>query len=1271
MRISERFTVLEAVGAGGMGTVYRGTDAHDGATVAIKVVHGVSDVDYQRFVREATLMSRVSHPALVRYVDHGVTDDGRGYLAMEWLEGEDLAKRLGKERLEPSEVIALARRVASGLEALHAAGAVHRDLKPSNLFLPNGEVHLAKILDIGIARLSHTQFGLTAMTAPGALVGTPSYIAPEQARGHGVDARTDLYSFGIVLWECLAHERAFTGPDLMAVLASVLFDPLPSIAERAGPLPEALAALVDGLTQKAIEARVASAAEVVRALDAIVAPVGERRMTQGRLSVLTPLEMRVVTMVVAGPGADLEGEDGSTMHLDRSADEARALARLGARCGARTELLPDGTALAVIDGGEATDGAVRAARFARGVLDVRPGASVVIATGRAIADRLMVGEAMERAGALLGRVRTDAILVDEVSASLLRTRYALIELDGGHALGDELPAKERTAEVALPLFGRDRELALLGATIEESAAEPCARAVVIQAAAGLGKTRLLDAVARGVAPSALTIRASGDPMRQRSSYSLLAPGLRVAFAVETARSLDDARARLYTALAPRFGEDAVRVASLIGELVGVPFADDADPGLAALRAEPRAHVDLVRAAFIEVVQMWSERAPVVFLLDDLQWADRPSVALLDACLRTLDARPISIIAVARPELAERFDRLFDGRDLARMTLAPLTKRATLALARRIAPDLADDVLARVVERAEGNPFFAEELARAASEDDHLPASVLASIQRRLDALDPEARRILRAASVLGLRFHQAALDALIQDPHQPIDVAGWLDGLVRSGWLERVAERGLETEPAYSFRHGLVKDACYAMLTPDDRRRAHRNAARWFETNGGADAAALAEHFERAGLGQHALQHRLAAAQRALRAGDPESVVSHARAVQGGSDPELAALARLMEAEARLLEGRAEEAAPLSREAIAGLPVSRREHLDALCVWIEAASTVGWDAGLEEPIEAALEHAREAEASLPFALALARMSTPLLLLDRSDLAARCADAAHGLALRLAGTLGTEDGLLSGRLAENRAFAALAKRDVVSAVEAFENAEAAYARGGAERFTLASACNAASKRLELGQAERAIAISSRVIERADRRGFSYYAAFARLVVALARYATRELDAALELATDAAQRFASLRDARLESASRSAIAEVSALRGELDTALREASRAVGLVDELVAPKAAALSVLAAVELARGDLDAARTLVEEAKVLAAVEPMLDRDVHLEWTHARILRASGRNDEARRIARAALDTVEANAIRIEDDELRRTFLEQVEENRALRSIV
>ncbi|HEY1417797.1 MAG TPA: serine/threonine-protein kinase, partial [Myxococcaceae bacterium] len=228
-----RFELGRVAASGGMGVVFRGVDRESGALVAVKTLRGLEGAE--RFRREVRVLSGLRHPGIVTYLGHGQAQEEL-YLVMEWLEGEDLGSRLAAAEVSIDEAVGVGLQLASALAAAHAQGIVHRDLKPSNVFLCDWRLDRVKLLDYGIARL----IGATSFTQTGAVVGTPAYMAPEQARGErSLDARADVYSLGALLFHCFTGRPPFEAETLQGLLVSVIQRPTPRVGERVA-LPRAL-----------------------------------------------------------------------------------------------------------------------------------------------------------------------------------------------------------------------------------------------------------------------------------------------------------------------------------------------------------------------------------------------------------------------------------------------------------------------------------------------------------------------------------------------------------------------------------------------------------------------------------------------------------------------------------------------------------------------------------------------------------------------------------------------------------------------------------------------------------------------------------------------------------------------------------------------------------------------------------------------------------------------------------------------------------------------
>jgi len=310
--IADRFVLERRVGAGGMGAVYRALDRTSGVCVALKLALADDERLRARALAEADALAALDHPGVVRLVAHGVAGDGRAFLAMEWLDGEDLAARLARAPLAAGEAALLGTRVADALAAVHARGVVHRDVKPSNLFLAGGEVARVKLVDFGIARLSGAS---PRLTTTGTRIGTPGYMAPEQLSSDAeVGPPADLFALGAVLFECLAGQPAFQGMSVLALLAKVLLDEPPRLDRLRADLPSSLVELVARLLAKNPGER-PGAAQVAVALSALAPALqGAAAAALAPAPALDPAavtveEQQLVSVLLVRPAEDPLAED--------------------------------------------------------------------------------------------------------------------------------------------------------------------------------------------------------------------------------------------------------------------------------------------------------------------------------------------------------------------------------------------------------------------------------------------------------------------------------------------------------------------------------------------------------------------------------------------------------------------------------------------------------------------------------------------------------------------------------------------------------------------------------------------------------------------------------------------------------------------------------------------------------------------------------------------------------------------------------------------------
>jgi tetratricopeptide (TPR) repeat protein len=1185
-----------------MGSVFRASDRQGGATVALKLLHGMNDADESRFVREARVLAELRHPAIVRHVAHGITSDGAPYLAMEWLDGESLAERLRRQELGVGEAVRLVARAAGAIGAAHRRWIIHRDLKPSNLFLPGGAVDDVKILDFGVARRGAFA---SELTSTGMIVGTPAYMAPEQASGsREIGPPADVWALGCVLYRCLAGRLPFVGDDLDEMISLICTAPTPRVAD----VPTALEELVGRMLAKDPADRPPGGEELAAELEAIdLGGLAGAPASGGSASPALTVAMRRLScsLVVAG-GADLS--------------------RLAEAHGGRAE----GPGVVRFTGrASATDLALQAARAAVAIHGAR-GVPVAISL-----------DGPARATALLG----DGISADDPVASLIDSAFELSrdETVAARIVGERSgDAVRRLLGKPTPCVGRERELAMLDALLGEALDEPDPRAALVIGPPGVGKSRLRYELLRLVAtraPDAAIWIGRGDPMRAGSPFGLAASLLRQAIGG--------------VPLAERVGaviaapEDARRVTGFLAEILGTPVADD-DPQLRAARANPVLMSDQIRAAWEDFL---AAAGPVVLVLEDLHWGDLPTVKLVEGTLRNLRGRPIFVVALARPEVHDLFPNLW-APHVNEIRLGELGRRACERLVKAVLAEKATpERIASIVDRAAGNAFFLEELIRAVAEGkDALPLSVLAMAQARLEALEPEARLVLSAASVYGQVFAAAGVEALLAQPP--------------GEWLAILEDRELvaRRRPAgdHVFRHALVRDAAYALLTDENRERGHRLAAAYLARTGEREPLVLAEHHERGGEPAKAAPLYRLAVEKALDGNDLRAALQHAtRGLACGATGEIAGELLLGKAAASFWLGELAAAEENASAAAAALPLRGPS-------WYRAIGEAARTAARRSPerfdtiTTTLLEPDPRPEVARPRAFALVGVIIPLLRAGRYELADRI--------LAELGALAVDDPTTRGMILRARGYRALAHGDLAGYLGDTQEAIVEMERAGSQRDVVSYQTSVGYALLSLGRNAAAEEVLQAALAVATRRGMATVASVVKHNLGLILARLGRVDEGRRAEEEAIAEARAAGDLRVEKVSQGYLALIFLEAGDAEGAEREALAAA---DSDAPNRAFALAIVAEARLALGrSADALAAALEARGLLESLGGIEEGEARVRLVHAESLRATGDEAGAVAVLEAARRRLEERAAKIGDPELRASFLENVPEHaRTLRS--
>ncbi|MBW2457980.1 MAG: protein kinase, partial [Deltaproteobacteria bacterium] len=1282
--VAGRFEIERTAGAGGMGTVYRTRDLTTGEPVALKTLRKPSEEHTKRFLKEAEVLYKLRHPTIVRYIAHGQAEAGALYLAMEWLEGESLSQRLKRSALSLKEAYRLGLGYAEPIGVAHERAVLHRDTKPGNIFLVDQDAARVKLVDFGLARATQASQGLT-MT--GELLGTPGYMSPEQARGDkDIDPRADVFALGCVLFQCFTGRRAFEGDDALAVLAKLVLEDPPGIATLRPGLPLELDALVARMLAKDRDKRPAHGHALLGELltmqnlleNASLAMIEQGPIVE-TLPSITVREQRVMCLVLARID-DLAAQGNEVFAGPHPQERVNMLPAAIQPFGGKLEQLIDGTLLVTVGSSTPAEQATRAARCATAMRAVLGGAPLALTAGRGMVTQgALLGDAIDRAASLVSLGHAGVIRLDDAAAALMRGRFEIERDDEGYVLTGVQYEEEHTRKLLgkpTNCVGRARELRNLEALFEESVSEPVARAVLVTAPAGVGKSRVRHEFLRRIRSRGVVVDEEGeesafqvwlgrcDPMSAGSAFHVVADAMRQATGVRAGEPLELRRRKLFDRVAQRVTpNEQRRVAEFLGELLGTPFDDEGSVQLRAARNDPMLMGDQMRRAFEDFIAAECRREPVLMVLEDLHWGDLPSISFIDAVLRNLPDEPFMVLAFARPEVHDLFPNLWGERDLQEIRLSRLTRKACGKLARQVLGEQASEELVdRLVDQAEGNAFYLEELIRTVAEgkSGKLPESVLAMVQSRLEALDTEGRRVLRAASVFGQVFWRGGAEKLVGKTGAAA-LNDWLVDLADREMITMRAESKFPGEAEYTFRHSLLREAAYAALTHNDRELGHRLAGTWLEAAGEDQAVVLAEHFERGNDAEHAIGWYRRAAEQALEGNDLEAAMGRAeRGVTCGAEGETLGQLRLLQSGAHRWRGEFAEMESCAAQAMRELPKGTASWCKAAAETSVACRALGKYDDLVAVAGELSELSPSREHLASYVEAASRAAMQLFIIG-------WAANGDGLIGRVGPSERTLADVAPSAVAwvhHARAFGALFAGDPGAYLHLCEQAAAQFERAGDLRSVTNALVHIGFAYIEVGGYRESEVALRDALAGAERMGLHNVVSTAKhnLGMALARLGA--LDEAAVFEAEAIRLAVAQSDRRMEGASRHYFAIIRALQNDFEQAESEALLAAEALQVAPPLRAHALATVGHIRLAQNRVEEALAVAKEAmELLESLGGIEEGEAKVRLVHAQALEASGDHEGASNAIDVASVRLWDRAGKIKDEIWRKSFLEQVPE--------
>jgi class 3 adenylate cyclase/tetratricopeptide (TPR) repeat protein len=916
-----RFQIRQSLGQGGMSRVFLAYDSELQREVALKFLLPRPGLT-QAARREARALAHLTHENVIQIFDVGRWRGIPGvrhipFLVTEYLEGESLASRLRRGRLELRDALKLLDEIAAGLAHAHEQGLIHRDLKPGNIFLTlQGTV---KLLDFGLANLitPNAPYHCELPTA-----GTPAYMAPEQWLGERQGPRTDVWSVGVVLYEMLTRQLLYPRTSLEELRARVTSpEPVPSVRAHRPELPQEVDSFLSAALVKDPARRFPTAHELRQELRELRVHLGfeprapgptvsQRRQMTLMCCQLTGLEdlgkqldeeelEELEGAFLQGCSEAIQQQGGTLFHYTRGEvhacfghpqtreDDAQRTVRAGLHLTRDFRELLSRRVPDLLRAGLAVKVGIQTDLVTLDIHASAPEGRALTVLGRAPKVTAWLARQAEPGEVLLGeaswRIVRGAFEWESLGSRcfkdlsghmslevhrVLRERSAVVRFDRAHAAGD-----------LTPLVGRNREQQRLREYWEQ-ARQGQGAFVLLQGDAGIGKSRLIRELTESVSQeSAILLQLQCWSQLFTSALHPIVQVLHRLIPFPPNSTPQQHLAQLEQQLGA-LGLSPEEV-QLLGLLLSLPIPEDSPVRLFTPERRKEKIFALLGTLLLRVAQL----QPVLFTIEDLHWADSTLVELLGLLLERLEQARVLVVLSARPDLQVAWPQ---RPWLHRLLLDRLSAEFATSLVKEVArgQPLPEETLHQLVSKTDGIPLFIEEMTRMVLErppshatwEGGLPRSIPVTLRElllaRLDMLAPRQKALIQRCAVVGRDFTHTLIAAVAE--LEDASLQRGLAGLIEMGLLQ---ERAGANEPSYQFRHALIQEAAYQSLSRGPRRQYHRHIARvmteQFPEIMRSSPEVLASHYTEAGENESAIPYWAQAGLLARMRSAPVEAVSH------------------------------------------------------------------------------------------------------------------------------------------------------------------------------------------------------------------------------------------------------------------------------------------------------------------------------------------------------------------------------------------------------------